>query len=215
MKYCPLEMTAIKFSGEDALNFLQGQLTADLNKLETGNAVFCAHCNLKGRMTSLGWLFSEGNDFYYVVPKSIVELTINKLQRYIMRSKVKIEVDDRPLFGCWDLTGTKIDNQRSISFQEPEGEAVDLSLWQYDDIQGQLPWLSEETSGEFLPAEINLAQHGGVSLTKGCFIGQEIIARMHYLGKSKKKMIVTDDLNQGKLICQCVHDDKDVALMVI
>lgn len=214
MNFCQLKMQSLKINGDDAASFLQGQLTADINKLEN-KALFCAHCNLKGRMVSLGWLFKQDDTFYYVLPTAIIDIAKAKLMRFVMRSKVKLEIEDRPLFGAWDQGGIVIDAQRSIYFEQPSGSEVPFEQWQMADIEGQFPWLDETTSGEFLPAEINLAQHGGVSLTKGCFIGQEIIARMHYLGKMKKKMIVSENLSEGKVVCSSTFEGTTKALLIV
>ena len=59
MTYCTLDLKLINITGDDAKDFLQGQLTADLNALEENKAIFCGHCNLKGRLVSLGYLFKS------------------------------------------------------------------------------------------------------------------------------------------------------------
>jgi folate-binding protein YgfZ len=60
--------------------------------------------------------------------------------------------------------------------------------WQMLDILSGLSFLSPQTQAQFSPHELNIMQFKGLSLTKGCFIGQEVIARMHYLGKLKKHL---------------------------
>ena len=66
------------------------------------------------------------------------------------------------------------------------------SDWYYLDLISGIPWLNSETSGEFIPQMINLDQLDGISFNKGCYTGQEIVARTHYLGKSKRKMYLAD-----------------------
>jgi folate-binding protein YgfZ len=51
-----------------------------------------------------------------------------------------------------------------------------------------IPTIYAETSGQFTPQQLNFPEIGGVSFNKGCYIGQEIIARTHYLGKSKSRL---------------------------
>ena len=58
--------------------------------------------------------------------------------------------------------------------------------WRLADIEAGIPWLTEETSEEFIPQMLNLDKLGGLSLTKGCYTGQEVVARTHYLGRSKE-----------------------------
>lgn len=60
--------------------------------------------------------------------------------------------------------------------------------WYLTDIKTGIPWLTENTSGQFLPQELNLEELGGLSYTKGCYPGQEIIARLRYRGKLKQRL---------------------------
>ena len=66
----------------------------------------------------------------------------------------------------------------------PKGD----EYWKQLDIMDGIPWLDEQTSEDFIPQMLNLDQLGGISFNKGCYTGQEIVARTHYLGKSKRKM---------------------------
>jgi hypothetical protein len=71
---------------------------------------------------------------------------------------------------------------------QPEGSAQ----WRYLDLLSGIPWLTVETSEEFIPQMLNLDKLGGISLTKGCYTGQEIVARTHYLGKAKREMFLAE-----------------------
>ena len=64
--------------------------------------------------------------------------------------------------------------------------------WRYLDIMAGLPWLTSETSEEFIPQMLNLDQLGGISYNKGCYTGQEIVARTHYLGKAKRALCLAE-----------------------
>ncbi len=64
--------------------------------------------------------------------------------------------------------------------------------WRYLDMLDGIPWLSDETSEEFIPQMLNLEQLGGISFTKGCYTGQEIVARTHYLGKAKRSLFLAE-----------------------
>ena len=85
--------------------------------------------------------------------------------------------------------------ERALLLGEPPahlGDASDpgwtLEDWRLADIRAELPWLGEQTSGKFLAHSLNLDISGAVSFTKGCFVGQEIIARMEYRGTPKRRM---------------------------
>lgn len=58
------------------------------------------------------------------------------------------------------------------------------------DLPENMPWLSPETSEEFIPQWLNLDTLGGISFTKGCYTGQEIVARTHYLGEVKRRLFL-------------------------
>ncbi|MDP2903085.1 MAG: folate-binding protein [Methylovulum sp.] len=64
--------------------------------------------------------------------------------------------------------------------------------WRYLDIISGLPWLTTETSEAFIPQMLNLDKLGGISFNKGCYTGQEVVARTHYLGKAKRAMFLAE-----------------------
>lgn len=68
----------------------------------------------------------------------------------------------------------------------------DSAQWRYLDILSGLPWLTPETSEEFIPQMLNLDKLNGISFNKGCYTGQEIVARTHYLGKTKREMFLAE-----------------------
>ncbi|MEQ1738791.1 MAG: folate-binding protein [Methyloglobulus sp.] len=69
---------------------------------------------------------------------------------------------------------------------------ADSDDWRSLDISSGIPWLTTETSEEFIPQMLNLDKLGGISFNKGCYTGQEIVARTHYLGKSKREMLLAE-----------------------
>jgi tRNA-modifying protein YgfZ len=71
-------------------------------------------------------------------------------------------------------------------------------LWHYHDIKAGLPWLSEASSELYLPQELNLDFLNGLSYSKGCFPGQEVIARIHYRGNVKQRLLFSDAPEDAK-----------------
>jgi folate-binding protein YgfZ len=65
---------------------------------------------------------------------------------------------------------------------------VDSRCWNLLDLEAGLPWLNEASSEQFLPQELNLDETGGLSFDKGCYPGQEVIARVHYRGQVKRRL---------------------------
>ena len=82
------------------------------------------------------------------------------------------------------LWSEQVDNQ---GFQP-----ISSAQWRYLDILSGLPWLTPETSEEYIPQMLNLDVLGGISFDKGCYTGQEIIARTHYLGKAKRALFLAE-----------------------
>ena len=218
MAIAQLALTVIQISGDDAETFLQGQLTADVTQATQSTLLWTAHCNLKGRMISLGQLYRNENDFHYIVPSVIADKAISRLNKFVLFSKVKIEIQTSLVYGCWNETienSLKYSESQSILIREQEIPCTaKQDDWQVLEIQQKHAWLSEETIGQFMPSEIELAKLGGVSLNKGCFVGQEVIARLHYLGKTKKELVAFESKQSfvdGQVIKQ---DDKSIGHVV-
>ncbi|TRW94739.1 YgfZ/GcvT domain-containing protein [Candidatus Methylobacter oryzae] len=111
------------------------------------------------------------------------QLFATNRQEYIVvnlqnRSLIIAEVDHAKEF--WK-------EQAQLGFQ-----AEDSAQWRYLDIISGIPWLTAETSEEFIPQMLNLDKLGGISFNKGCYTGQEIVARTHYLGKAKREMFLAE-----------------------
>src|SRR5690606_26469165 len=68
------------------------------------------------------------------------------------------------------------------------GSASDAAYWQARDIAAGLPWIVAATQDLFIPQTLNLDLIGGVSLSQGCYPGQEVVARSHYRGTVKRRM---------------------------
>lgn len=107
---------------------------------------------------------------------------------------------------------------------------ADVNAWDYIEIQAHIPLVYEQTIEELLPHFIGLHQVGGVSFDKGCYTGQEIVARMHYRGKLKTHALLAyskdtatltpgdkvnneDDKAVGDVIRSTVFDGKTYALI--
>lgn len=92
--------------------------------------------------------------------------------------------------------------------------------WQFLDLSSGLPWITPPTSEEFIPQMLNLDKLGGISFNKGCYTGQEIVARTHYLGKAKRELVlaVCDCDNLPEPMANVIHistNDQEVAGKVL
>lgn len=189
------ELCVIKISGIDSPKYLQGQLTNDINELEHKNFQWSAHLNNKGRMLASFIITRKAPECYYLITaKEIIGKIIPRLKMFVLRSKVVIELLDCNIYfsNKLPIEGTilEIIPQYFIEITDKKNENLpcDKSLWKSLLINYGLPIIYEKTQEEFTPQQVNYDLFNGVNFKKGCYTGQEIVARTHYLGKVKRRM---------------------------
>jgi folate-binding protein YgfZ len=146
----------LKVSGADAAQFLQGQLTNDIHDLDKAHHQLSALCNRLGRVLALMDIFRIEDEYFLTLPQELLTTILPLLQKYIVFSKVNI---------------TDVSNEYSVTVNQ------DFLLTQ---MRALIPFIGMAQSGQFLPHPLGLVQLGAVSFKKGCFVGQEIIARMQH-----------------------------------
>ena len=206
------DFAALRVGGEDRVDFLQGQLSQDMGRVTPSQAAPAAWCNRQGRVLCLMVAVDWQEAIFLVLPAGMADTCMSGLSRYILRAKVQIERWNRlpGVFGCsgledlaaeaWAVGGDEDycairlpgAGERALLLGEPPAHLKDasdsgwtLEDWRLADIRAELPWVGEKTSGKFLAHSLNLDLSGAVSFTKGCFVGQEIIARMQYRGTAQ------------------------------
>ena len=175
--------SAIVISGANTLTFLQSQLTCDMHKITETHGSLSACCDYKGRMIANFYIFRQGENYYFLLPKSMVSFTLDHLKKYAVFSKIKLAAID-------DLT-TSVRPPIDIEITE-----IKENDWRTLNIDVGLVWIYPQTTVSLIPQMINFQRWGALSFTKGCYIGQEIVARTHYLGKLKRH------LYRANVICQ-------------
>jgi folate-binding protein YgfZ len=156
----------LKVSGIDAKKFLQGQLSCDVEAITSTQTSLGAHCNPQGRVISLFRLFLYQDAYYLLMPASMINIAMQALKKYAVFFKVEM-------------------NDASAALSDI---AEQVSLENYTDILKGIPAIYPETSGKFLPHDLNLPNLNAVNFHKGCYTGQEIIARMHYKATLKNRL---------------------------
>ena len=193
----------IEAHGADAEKYLQGQLTADLITLPSGANTLAAHCDPKGKMNAIFRLLKvDSEQFFLLIKKDLLPSALDALKKYAVFSKISFDLRDWQIVG---LIGKKcgkieprftleIDEQRAILLNEsalPINFNADEKIWESADIQAGLPNLSAATQNLFIPQALNLqAIEQAISFTKGCYIGQETVARAKYRGANKRAMFI-------------------------
>ncbi|AAV81660.1 folate-binding protein [Idiomarina loihiensis] len=194
----------LSVSGEDADSFLQGQLTCDLRKLDQDNCLYGAHCDQTGKAFSIFWLYREDDAVFLIMHRSAIEGSLAQLKKFGVFSKVTIEdvSDDWSIAGVFGSkaasvaaefdgrvmqVGTSPDQYLLLS-QQPISTDYPQPYWDALEIERVRPQLTSENIQAFVPQMMNLQVWDGISFDKGCYIGQETIARMKYLGKQKRAL---------------------------
>jgi folate-binding protein YgfZ len=198
----------IAVTGPDAKSFLQGQLSFDLDRLTPARAELASCSSAQGRVQAVVWLIERSDALLLVLPLSVAEATLIRLRKYVLRAKVKLEIAER--FAVFAATGlatlgdtrTHIEAGERSYIQWPGGSRVlclapresgepdaDTMLeWHRADVAAGLPQVFPETIESFVAQMLNLDTLGGISFEKGCYTGQEIIARLHFRGAAKRRM---------------------------
>jgi folate-binding protein YgfZ len=192
----------LAFRGADAVRFLQGQLSADVEKLGVGASTLAGLHNPQGRVIALlAILRTAPDEVLAVLPRQLCTTVEQRLRKYILRAKVKIEDLTNSLTVLGSSSGAQLPDiarlpwgdrwlllvpaERREEFAHERGSEDD---WKRADVAAGLPQVYPATSEIFVAQMLNLDLLGGIAFDKGCYTGQEIIARAHYRGRVKRRL---------------------------
>ncbi len=248
--------------GADAANFLQGQLSCDINTITEAQSSLGCCCDRKGRVLFSFRIFVKAGVYYLYLPTEMAESALAHLRKFIIIAKVNLDIESCQSLG---LGGSEIKNTLAQYFsavtksfgqcylkddgilicvdektprylfigksQEQFSDLAKLGTndWLYTEIQQGLVNIYPETQGLFIPQMLNYEKFGAISFTKGCYVGQEIVARTQHLGKLKRHLQPGDfdemvkpgeevarDEKKGVVAAACVNPEgKYTALMVM
>jgi folate-binding protein YgfZ len=214
---CPLlDWVAVAVGGPDATTFLQGQFTNDVAGLDIGATQWNGWCSPKGRLLATFALARLGPDDYrLLLPADVVTGIVRRLRMFVLRSKVVVSPSDTEVcigfHGGSDLPGPGRAQERDGAglIGAPDGRVVavcsslaasavwaDASsratpvgspAWDWLGIRAGIPVVTAATQDRFVPQMLLWELHG-VSFRKGCYPGQEIVARMQYRGRPKERL---------------------------
>jgi len=220
----------IRVSGTDAVAFLQGQLSTDVERLSPASSQLSSWNNAKGRVVTLLRVFRRGDDIYLALPQSLQAAVQKKLAMYVLRSKVTLTDASKQWarLGIAGMDSPALLSQAGISLPtqasdmtarddiqvirlhgstpryalygnadalaalhkrlEAAGAASSEDAWALQKILAGEPTVYSETSEHFVAQMLDLDKLGGIDFKKGCYIGQEVIARSHYRGGVKRHL---------------------------
>jgi folate-binding protein YgfZ len=218
----------IEVSGDDAQAFLNTQLTSDLTQVTATAAQYSGYCTPKGRLLATFVVCLRGDNYLLMLPRDMAESVVARLQRYVLRAKVKVEVvsDHYALLG---LAGPQAQSSLAAGLGQPSPGAMQAvqhddasvitlpgnrylvicsgdqfdekwtslsthatpagaAVWELQGIRTGIGVVTTATQEAFIPQMFGLEIFGGVSFEKGCYPGQEIVARTQYLGNLKRSL---------------------------
>jgi len=196
----------LRVFGLDAETFLQGQLSNDISKLDALSVQLNAYCQHQGKILALFWVMRFEDSFLLSFPSDLLEVIKPRLQMFIIMSDVSIEdaTKDYIQVGSIGETHQKalfindklsliITNKKDISTFNMEP----IEHWNMACVDSSLPEIFSITSEKLVPQMLNLdINEFGVNFSKGCYPGQEVVARLHYLGSAKRRLFAFESSSE-------------------
>lgn len=203
-----LPLGVLSFEGPDAGAFLQGQLTQDVLSMSTSEARPAGYCSAKGRLMATFVVLRTGEQAWWLLlPRSLLEPIGKRLKMFVLRAQCRVEALGQWQVQClehsstplWQVQGTAGGELQvgwfgsralRLTAADPQAglSAEQVLQWAWSDINAGWPWVVPATSEQFVPQMINLELLGGVNFRKGCYPGQEVVARSQYRGTLKRRM---------------------------
>ncbi|MDH4061444.1 MAG: folate-binding protein [Aquincola sp.] len=211
------EWGVIRATGPDAAAFLHGQLTNDIEHLETGVARLAGYCSAKGRLLASFVVWRPAPDEVLLACSAdLLPATLKRLSMFVLRAKCRLS-DASGDFALYGLAGAPaaatglrpgesrsdagrhtirladVDGVARAMLAQPAGDAppayppLEAGSWQWLEAASGVPRIVAATSEQFVPQMVNLELVGGVNFQKGCYPGQEVVARSQYRGTLKRR----------------------------
>ena len=212
----------IRARGEDAPTFLHSQLTNDFSLMGLSEARLAGYCSAKGRLLAsfVAWKAAH-DEVLLACHASVLASTLKRLSMFVLRSRCKLSdastevklfglagpsahamAGNAPVWSKSDVAGASVIRlpdaaglQRALwaaPMGAPACPAISLDAWRWLEVQSGVPVIEAATAEQFVPQMLNFELVGGVNFQKGCYPGQEIVARAHYRGTIKRRMFLFD-----------------------
>ena len=212
------QLAIARCSGDEAVQFLQAQLTVNIETIPIGGCALSGYCSPKGRLLAIFFVLRTASDFWLITDPQILDKLVKRLRMFILRARVDVTLNPAWQVGfshvsynsknaSLDLSQTPIEHRfpAVLPFEfTPITEDIPGTIdqnafssatsdsnntFRLACIRNGLPLIFLQTHEIFIPQSVNLDLVGGVSFQKGCYPGQEIVARVRYLGRVKTRMI--------------------------
>ena len=196
----------LQVAGEDARAFLHAQLTNDVENLAPATARYAGWCSAKGRLLATFLVVPCPGGFLLQLSRDLVPTVAKRLSMYVLRSKVRISdaSEEWLQYGLWetlpggDLSVTQAKDRIEVGIgaerillitKAPQSADTAAEEWALAEVRAGRPLIVLATQDQFVPQMVNLELAGGVDFQKGCYPGQEVVARAQYRGAVKRRMV--------------------------
>lgn len=196
-------VSCLSFKAENndtnVLDFLNNLLITDLEAIKENHLQFSALCNPKGRIIATFWISIIGpSKVFLFCAKNMQEVLIQFFNGRKFRLKINIQSTKKQLVINHESNIFELCDDATTAIRTATLDNFYLFLFKQ-----KLPWIDSSNSEKFIPQHVNLDQHENtMSFSKGCYPGQEIIARIKYLGTIKKRMTQLEETDKNTLIQQ-------------
>ncbi|GJM10519.1 MAG: aminomethyltransferase [Lysobacteraceae bacterium] len=189
-------LSMVSISGEDSVGFLQSQLATDLRDWDDGSSGLACMLAPNGRVIAVMRLKRlDPSHFLAAVPTDLAPLFVKRLSMYVLRSKVKIEVlpGSVELHDQDEALPTDIDCAGGGRLRAVDEVHTPPSLaqddWLIREARAGVPFVFAATTDTFIGQALGLDRLNAISFKKGCYPGQEVVARLHFKGRSKRSLV--------------------------
>jgi len=212
------DRTTVAISGNDATHFLHNLITTNVETLSESEARPGALLTPQGKVL-FDFLVSHINDGYRLdVRRNAADDFIKRLTLYKLRANVTIAQEDQMVVGCSWVTesgGSGIDSTHCVQdmrFAEtrmmrhyhnagaPDEKSVDISAYEEQRVKnGVMEYGVDYGSGDVFAHDVSLDQNYGIDFRKGCYVGQEVVSRMHHRNTARRRIVIVsgDNLQSG------------------
>jgi hypothetical protein len=212
----------LALDGDDALTFAQNQFANDVRALAVGDWQWNSYLNAQGRAIALFVLLRTGARTLWAVQAYAEATSLRaRLSKYVFRSKVALTVS------AWHAAGERLGFTQPLAAggqaqahqgasridlggqggrvlwltEAPSGatDADGARAWHADDIADALTWIDPTLTERFVAHALHWDRLPAMSVKKGCYPGQEIVARTHFLGRNKRRLVRLDAPHAARL----------------
>lgn len=200
---CPVERSVLAVTGPDAEEFLQGQLSQDIAALVPGQSAWSLILQPQGRIDAFVRVTRQAADRFVLDTDGPLEQVIARLRRFMLRTDVALEPLDWQCIAVRGPGAAEVAVSGEIIGPVPTGgidvlgpaptasedvPPVDPELLEVHRIRCGFPRMGVDINERTIPAEAEVVPFT-VSFTKGCFTGQELVARMDSRGSSAPRYL--------------------------